>query len=95
MPSVIFALARLVDLALSLYIWIIIARAILSWVNPNPYHPLVRLIISLTEPVLAPIRRRLPLMGGIDFTPMLLIVVILFLKRFLIGILIQLAASSG
>jgi len=95
MSSVILALAKLFNLALNLYLWIVIARAILSWFNPSPYHPVVRLIISLTEPLLAPIRRRLPLMGGIDFSPMLLIVVILLLQRLLLRILIQLAASAG
>ncbi|HEX9125410.1 MAG TPA: YggT family protein [Methylomirabilota bacterium] len=63
---------------LNIYTWIIIAAAVISWVNPNPYHPAVRLLRRLTEPVLAPIRRLLPPWKtfGLDFSPMIVILVI-------------------
>ncbi len=61
------------------YIIIIAARAILSWVNPDPYNPIVRFLYAATEPVLRPIRRRLPAMG-IDFSPLIVIAVFIFLN---------------
>ncbi|MFH1243418.1 MAG: YggT family protein, partial [Pseudomonadota bacterium] len=53
------AIAKVIDIALTLYMWIIIARAVISWVNPDPYNPIVRFLTSVTEPVLFQIRRRL------------------------------------
>ena len=61
---------------LKIYGYIIIVRAIISWVNPNPYNPLVRLIHGLTDPVLEPIRRLLPDMGGLDISPFVAILII-------------------
>jgi len=55
------AIAKIIDIGLSLYMWLIIIRAIISWVNPDPYNTLVRFLHSATEPILYPIRRRLPL----------------------------------
>ncbi|MCF8062163.1 MAG: YggT family protein [Deltaproteobacteria bacterium] len=86
------AVARILDIALTLYMWIIIGRAVISWVNPDPYNPIVRFLHSATEPVLSPIRRRLPLFfGGIDFSPILVILAIIFLQSFLVQTLIQMA----
>lgn len=79
------ALANLIDFALSAYMWIIIGRAIISWVNADPYNPIVRFLHEVTEPVLYRIRRILPLTGGgIDFSPMILIMIIIFLQSFLV-----------
>ena len=87
------AIARILDIALTLYMWIIIARAVISWVNPDPYNPIVRFLHSVTDPVLNRVRRRIPLfMGGIDFSPILVILVIIFLQVFLVQSLIELAA---
>ncbi len=61
---------------LKIYGYIIIVRAIISWVNPNPYNPLVRLIHGLTDPVLEPIRRLLPDMGGLDISPFVALLII-------------------
>ena len=61
---------------LKIYGYIIIVRAIISWVNPNPYNPLVRLIHGLTDPVLEPLRRLLPDMGGLDISPFVAILII-------------------
>ena len=87
------AVAKMIDIILSLYMWIIIGRAIISWVNADPYNPIVRFLISVTEPVLFPIRRRLPFLAGIDFSPVLVIIAIIFIQNFLVQSLIQLAAS--
>ncbi len=86
------AIAKILDIALTLYMWIIIARAVISWVNPDPYNAIVRFLNSATEPVLYPIRRRLPLFfGGVDFSPVIVIMIIIFLQTFLVQTLIQLA----
>jgi len=92
----IFALAKLVDFALGAYMWIIIGRAILSWVNPDPYNPIVRFLHDVTEPLLSRIRRVIPaFVGGIDFSPMILILAIIFLQSFLVPTLKQMAAAIG
>jgi YggT family protein len=86
------ALATVINYVLYLYMWIIIARAVISWVNPDPYNPIVRVLYSITDPVLLAIRRRLPIsFGGIDFSPIVVILAIIFLQRFLVASLYDLA----
>ena len=90
----VLAVARLLELVLWAYFWIIIARAVLSWVNPDPFNPVVRFLYRVTEPVLRPIRRRMPMMGmGLDLSPMLVILAIYFLQAFLVESLRDLALS--
>lgn len=90
------AAAKIMDFALTAYMWVIIGRAILSWVNPDPYNPIVQFLYSITEPLLSRIRRSLPFaMGGIDFSPMILIMAIIFLQSFLVPTLYQMARSLG
>ena len=86
------ALAKVLDVGLSLYMWLIIGRAVISWVNPDPYNPIVRFLTSATEPALYQIRRRIPSLGGIDFSPVIVILAIIFIKTLLIKSLLQLAA---
>ena len=96
MSNFLIAVAKILDIGLSLYMWIIIGRAVISWVNPDPYNPIVRFLNAVTEPVLYPIRRRLPFhLGGIDFSPILIILAIIFLQTLLVQSLIQLAARLG
>ena len=86
------AVAKILDIALNLYMWMIIARAVISWVNPDPFNPIVRFLNSITDPVLYAVRRRIPLFfGGIDFSPILVILAIIFVQSFLIQSLLQLA----
>lgn len=86
------ALAQIIDFALTAYMWIIIGRAVISWVNADPYNPIVRFLYEATEPLLGRIRRALPIsMGGIDFSPLILIMAILFLQSFLVPTLKQIA----
>ena len=88
------ALATVLNYALMFYMWIIIARAVLSWVSPDPYNPIIRFVHNVTEPVLYPIRRRLPLgFGGIDFSPLVVLLDIIFLQSFLVNSLARLAAT--
>jgi YggT family protein len=90
------ALASILDLALSIYMWVIIARAILSWVNPDPYNPIVRFLYNITEPVMGWVRRRVPLIfGGLDLSPILILIAIVFLRRFLVMTLWDLAQRIG
>jgi YggT family protein len=92
--NLILALANLLHLVLQAYFWIIIARALLSWVNPDPFNPIVRFLYRVTEPVLRPIRHRLPTLSiGIDLSPMVVILAIFFLDSFLISTLRDLALS--
>jgi YggT family protein len=86
LADLLHALAWLVDYVLWAYMWIIVIRALVSWVNPDPWNPIVRFLYQATEPVLRPIRRRLP-MSGIDFSPMLVILAIYFLQRFLVPVI--------
>jgi len=86
------AVAKLLDIGLSLYMWIIIGRTVVSWVNADPYNPIVRFLHSATEPVLLAVRRRMPVFfGGFDFSPILVILAIVFIKAFVVQTLIQLA----
>ncbi len=80
------ALAQVLSIALTLYMWIIIIRALLSWVNPDPYNPIVQFLHSITEPVLYRVRKAIPMPGmGLDLSPILIILVIIFLQTFLVG----------
>jgi YggT family protein len=90
----ILAIARLLELVLWAYFWIIIARAVISWVSPDPFNPIVRFLYRITEPVLRPIRRRLPTFQmGLDLSPMIVILAIYFLQSFLVESLRDLAVS--
>ncbi len=88
------AVATIIDIALNLYIWAFIISALLSWVNPDPYNPIVRFLYNITEPVLARVRRIIPLhFGGFDLTPMIVILAIIFLQHFLVPTLRQMAMA--
>lgn len=90
----VIALATILDYVLVLYMWIVIARAVLSWVNPDPYNQIVRIIHNITEPVLYQIRNRLPVtFGGIDLSPIVIFLVIIFLQKFVVNSLYILGNS--
>lgn len=96
MNNFIMALAQLLDFLLSVYLWMVVGRAVISWVNADPHNPVVRFLYEVTEPLLSRIRRLLPLsMGGIDFSPMILILAIMFLQSFLVPTLKQMAGAMG
>ena len=86
------AVAEVINIILTIYMYVIIARAILSWVSPDPYNPIVQMLYKITEPVLNPLRRLIP-MGkiGMDLSPMIAILIIYFLQRFLVASLRQAA----
>ncbi len=90
--NLIMAIAKILSIILTLYMWVIIIRAVLSWVNPDPFNPIVRILYQITEPVLWRIRRIIPLtFGGIDFSPIILVLGIIFLQQFLVNSLVELA----
>ena len=79
------ATAKIFDIALGIYMWIIIIRALLSWVNPDPYNVIVQFLYSITEPVMVRVRQLLPMSGmGIDFSPIIVILGIIFLQEFVV-----------
>lgn len=85
------ALAYVLDFILTVYMYILIARAILSWVNPDPYNPIVNFLYRATEPVLYRVRRVLPDMGGLDLSPLLVLLAIFFLQKFVVSSLFEVA----
>jgi YggT family protein len=88
----IIALAEVIDIVLLSYMIIIFARAAISWVNPDPYNQIVIFLYRVTEPVLGPIRRKLPMNNaGIDFSPFIVILAIIFLRLFLVPTMQHLA----
>lgn len=88
------AVARILDIGLTVYMWIIIIRAVISWVNPDPYNAVVQFLYRATEPVLYRVRRWLPFGNmGIDFSPVIVILAIVFLQSFLIRSLFHLAVQ--
>lgn len=89
--NLIEAVAFLLKQALWIYMWVIIIRALVSWVNPDPWNPIVQFLYRATEPVLQPIRRLLPMTFGLDISPVIAIFGIYFLQIFLVRSLYQLA----
>ncbi len=85
MDNIVIGITRVLDIVLNLYMWIIIIRALISWVNPDPYNPIVQILTRMTEPVLRPIRKLVPPYRiGIDFSPFIAVLAIIFLKYALI-----------
>ena len=92
--NLISAVAGVLDIVLSIYMWIVIISALITWVNPDPYNPIVRFLYSVTEPVFAFVRRTLPIPAmGIDFTPIIVLLAIVFLQQFLVKTLHQIAMN--
>jgi YggT family protein len=86
------AVAEVISLVLNFYMWVIIIRALISWVNPDPYNPIVQFLYKITEPVLHPVRRLMPVYNmGIDLSPLIVILILIFLRSFLVSSLYQLA----
>ncbi|MEW5773127.1 MAG: YggT family protein [Thermodesulfobacteriota bacterium] len=93
MDLLVQAIAQILDMALTAYMWVVIISAVLSWVNPDPYNPIVRILRNLTEPVFWKVRKLIPfaVVGGLDLTPVLVIFAIYFVRIFVVGNLFRLA----
>lgn len=88
------AVAKVLDVVMNIFLFIVIARAVLSWVSPDPFNPIVRFINNVTEPVLYPIRTRLPVhFGGIDLSPIVVFLGIIFIRTFVVNSLMQMSAA--
>ena len=94
MGSLIIALARVVELVFTVYIFIVIARALISWVSPDPYNPIVRFLHNLTDPALYRLRRLMPFLqvGGLDLSPIALLILLSVVQQLVVGFLYRLAA---
>mgnify|MGYP003613300993 FL=1 len=94
LSNFITAIARVIDIILTVYMWIIIARALISWVNPDPYNKIVIFLYRVTEPVLRPVRRIIPRHSlPIDFAPLVVLLIIIFLQSFLVKTMLQMATG--
>ena len=89
--NLISATAKIIDIVLVIYMWVVIIRAFLSWVNPDPYKQIVQIIYRLTEPVLMPIRFRLPDLGGLDLSTIVVLLGIIFLRSFIVPSLYEIS----
>jgi len=85
------AVAELLHLVLNFFIWLMIARAILSWVNPDPNNAIVRFLHSSTDPLINKVRGRIPPLGMVDLSPLVILLVLFFLDSFLVGVLAKYA----
>jgi YggT family protein len=81
----------ILDIMLLIYTFVIIAAVVLSWVNPDPLNPLVRILRNITEPVMDHIRPYIPLVGGLDLTPVALVAVIAFVRHGILTVLARMA----
>ncbi len=94
--NVLIGLAKVLGLVLNIYMWVIIIRALISWVNPDPYNQIVQILTKVTEPALRPIRRLVPPHKvGIDFSPLIAVLVIIFLQYAVIDTLYRIGRSMG
>ena len=87
------AVANLLNILLTILYWLILIRALLSWVNPDPYNPVVQFLYKTTEPILYPIRKMIPVSFGIgiDISPIIAFLVLIFLRSFLVKTLLDIS----
>ncbi len=94
LATLIQAIAQILSMVITIYIWVVIISALLTWVNPDPSNPIVQILRRLTEPAYAFVRRYIPTtIGGIDLSPIIIILALQFLDLFLVKVLFNFAAS--
>jgi len=92
--NVILGIAKVLGVVLNIYMWVIIIRALLSWVNPDPYNPIVQFLTRITEPVLRPLRKLVPTWKlGVDLSPLIAILIIYFLEIAVVDTLARIGHS--
>jgi YggT family protein len=93
--NLLFAIAQLLQVVLNIYWWIVIISALLTWVNPDPYNPIVRFLRSVTDPVYYYVRRYLPFVyvGGFDLSPIVVLLGITFIQAFAVQSIFDLAVT--
>ncbi len=89
LANLVIGVGQTIHYIINIYIFIVVARAVISWVNPDPYNPIVRFLYMATEPVRRYVRRILPIMGGIDFSPIIVMVALFFLDQVLVQSIID------
>ncbi len=87
------AAATVINMGLTFLLILVFARAVISWVQADPYNPIVQFLYTTTEPILRPIRRRLPAMTGIDISPLVVVMIVVFMQQFLVRSLVQIAQT--
>jgi YggT family protein len=94
--NILTGIAEVLDVVLTIYMWVIVIRALISWVNPDPYNPIVQILQKMTEPVLRPLRKLVPAYRiGVDLSPLIAILIIIFLKAALIKTLYRFGMSMS
>ena len=94
--DLLISIATILDYLLGFYKWVVIIAALLSWVNPDPYNPIVRFLYSVTEPVFRPIRRLIGYrLGPVDISPIIVILAIIFIQSFLVRTIIKVGYKFG
>jgi YggT family protein len=94
--NIVLGIAKVLDVALNIYMWVIVIRALISWVNPDPYNPIVQVLTKMTEPALRPIRKLLPPWKiGIDLSPLIAVFAIIFLQYALVNTLYRIGRTMG
>jgi YggT family protein len=91
--ALLWALPALVGLAIDIFLFAILIRVILSWVNPDPYHPVASLLDTLTSPLMRPAQRLIPPIGGLDLSPMAVMIALVLVQMLLLPPLQLLTAS--
>jgi YggT family protein len=92
--NVILGIAKVLGVVFNIYMWVIIIRALLSWVNPDPYNPIVQFLTRITEPVLRPLRKLVPTWKlGVDLSPLIAILIIYFLEIAVVDTLARIGHS--
>ena len=94
--NIILGIAKVLDVVLNIYMWVVIIRALISWVNPDPYNSIVQALTKVTDPVLNRIRKLVPpYKVGIDFSPLIAVLIIMFLQYALVNTLYRIGHSMG
>lgn len=91
LANLIEAIASVLGIVFQIFWWLLLLRVLVSWVNPSPFNPIVQFLYRSTEPILDPIRRSLPPLGMIDLSPIVAFILLVFLQRFLIQTLLDIA----
>jgi YggT family protein len=92
--NIILGAAKVLGVVLNIYMWVIIIRSLLSWVNPDPYNPIVQFLTRITEPVLRPLRKLVPTWKlGVDLSPLIAILIIYFLEIAVVDTMVRIGYS--
>ena len=90
------AIAQILHMVINIYIWVVIIAALITWVRPDPYNPIVQTLFRLTEPAYALVRRYIPtVIGGIDLAPLIIIIALQFIDLFVVRLLMNFAIRLG